>query len=282
MVNSHVHLIPEDTDEYVDALIARMGEHDIRASVLFGSQCEQCAGDEEVRNAVARYPDRFIPFLTRSLDIEDERSLQICLSELDSGFWQGVGEIFLDCSDDQYVRWTDREGKERVAVKPVPEHKEEHPLYKGIFEFCGKKKLPVLVHCMDATVMARSLEKFKATTFIWAHVDHGFYRDVGIELMREYPNLYCEFGVEFRFKSRKLLSGQGKPLLLDHIDRWRRTCREFPNRVIWGTDLYTWNDLCRERFAEAMRAWAKVTEDFDPELKQAVTEQNILRLLNMA
>jgi len=43
MIDSHVHLITEDTDEYLEQLVRRMDERCVRAAVLFGSQNEPAA-----------------------------------------------------------------------------------------------------------------------------------------------------------------------------------------------------------------------------------------------
>jgi len=281
MINSHVHLIEEDTEEYLDTLVSRMDNYGMHGAVLFGAQVEQAVDDDQVQQAVLKYPDRFIPFLSKSVDITKKESLADCLKMLDSGFWKGVGEIFLDCSDDEYTRWQDRHGNPCIARKPVPEDKEDNYLYKALFNHCATKGLPVMVHCMDAEVMERTLAKYHGTRFIWAHVDHGFYRDIAISLMTKYSNLYCDFGVEFRYNDQQLLAGQAETWLLDHIERWRKTCRLFPSRVVWGTDLYSWEDLDEDNFKRGMGVWEEFSQSLEPDVKFKVSEGNILRLIGL-
>lgn len=86
MINSHVHLILEDTDRYASALASRMSEHGIRASVLFGSSCEQSAKDVETRRVCERFGGLFIPFLASNVDIFHADAIDTCLGELESGF----------------------------------------------------------------------------------------------------------------------------------------------------------------------------------------------------
>lgn len=281
MINSHIHLIEEDTEEYLDTLVERMDSHRVRSAVLFGAQVEQATDDYQVQQAALKYPGRFFPFLSKSVDITREDSLANCLKMLDSGFWRGVGEIFLDCSDDdgEYVRWQDRHGNPRIAKKLVPEDKEEDHLYKALFNHCAAQGLAVMVHCMDAEVMKRTLTKYRDTTFIWAHVDHGFYWDVAILLMEKFPNLYCDFGVEFRFSGQQWLTGQAGAPLLDHIERWRKTCQQFSRRVVWGTDLYTWDDLNEDSFKRGMDVWNEFSQPLEPDVRFNVSEGNILRLI---
>jgi Tat protein secretion system quality control protein TatD with DNase activity len=285
VIDSHVHLIAEDTFEYLERLVARMDEHHLRAAVLFGSQNEQAAADEPVRQAVERNPGRFFPFLSKSADYRNPYALDQCLRGLDSGFWKGVGEIFLDCGPEPVcIEWMNRRGcKVRAkAPNPVPPEREEDPLYRGLFEYCGSRGLPVLVHCDREEVMDRTLQKFPRTTFIWAHVDHGFYRDVASQRLARYPNLYCEFGPEFRFLSYDHpLSGKDmEPWLAEHIARWRSICRAHPHRVLWGQDIHRWMDLDQDRYAEGLRVWETLSEGLGRDAKQAIAESDILRLIH--
>lgn len=78
MIDSHIHLIPEDTREYAETLVARMKEHDISSAVLFGSQCLQACDDNAVRDAATRFGDAFIPFLSRTVDIARPDALFDC------------------------------------------------------------------------------------------------------------------------------------------------------------------------------------------------------------
>jgi predicted TIM-barrel fold metal-dependent hydrolase len=282
MINSHIHLIEEDPDEYLELLVKRMDEHGIAASVLFSAQLEQSLEDSAVREATKKYPGRFIPFLCKSVDISRQDSHSRCQDELQTGFWKGVGELFLDCTDDETVRYNDREGVEHIVAKPVPSKREDDLLYSGIFRFCGQTSLPVMVHCMDPAVMERTLVKYPETHFIWAHADHGFYNSIPMNLMRRHSNLCCDFGVEFRFLSAKLFSDQPESWLIDHLKRWREMCQRFPDRIFWGTDLFAWEDLEPESFAMGVRAWHRIAEGLTDDQKQAVAGRSILRLTGMA
>lgn len=281
MIDCHVHYIEEYHDEYLDLYVKRMDEHKIDACVLFTAQLEDEMEDSAVREAVGKYPGRFIPFLCKTADLSRPDSLSRCLDELQTGFWKGVGELLLDCTNDETVRYNDRAGVEHIVTKPVPPEREDNPLYAGIFRYCGQAGLPVMVHCMDEVVMERTLIKFPKTRFIWAHADHGFYNSIPMNLMQKYKNLYCDFGVDFRFQCNDLCSEEPHFWLVDHMKRWQEMCECFPERVVWGTDIFSWDDLKPENFPMGVRAWQKIAEGLTKEQIKAVGSQNILKLIGM-
>lgn len=129
--------------------------------------------------------------------------------------------------------------------------------------------------------MDRTLRAHPDTTFVWAHVDHEFYWDAAIQLMQRHKNLVCEFGVLFRFLAADIVHSDPEPHLKDHMDRWRRTCKRFPDRVVWGSDLYCRGDLEPERFSLAMQAWDRVMAPMDATTRRQVTGGNIARILNL-
>ena len=282
MIDSHVHLVHEDNDRWIDAVRARMRENGVRSAVLFGSQFEVSPEDSVTRAYVEQFPDTFIPFLVNSFDIADPAATDRCISELESGFWRGVGELMLDCTDDGEMTIAYADGTCRTITKPVPDEREDHPLFRRLFAYCGQKHLPVLVHCRDPEVLRRTLTKFSETTFIWAHVDHGYYCDVGMEFLAQYQNLVCEFGTEFRFNTRKVLTGEHEPWFADHIARWRRACQDFPSRVVWGQDLFRWVDVEPKAYADGIRVWREISRDLDAESRTAISHGNIARLTGTA
>ena len=62
------------------------------------------------------------------------------------------------------------------------------------------------------------------------------------------------------------------------MQRWREASRRFPDRLTWGTDLFTRDDLKPEDFAMGVRARHKVAEELTEDQKQAIAGGNILRL----
>lgn len=280
MVDSHVHIPAEQPLEYARMLVQRMEEHGIGACIVFGSQCSQATSDEVILEIAGESGQRLLPFLSSTLTFSEPGALETCFSALRQGPWRGVGEIFLDCTDDADIVWTDKDGTLRRDTKPVPAEKENNPLYRGIFQYCGEAGLPVLVHCMDSKVMARTLRTFPQTTFIWAHADHGFYCDVALDLLAEFPNLICEFGVEFRFHAGEIVSGTVADSLGKHIGRWRRTCAAYPDRVVWGSDLYSWKDLQARTFRTAIEACNCVVSPLSRRTRRHVLNDNILSLIH--
>ncbi|MEW6685851.1 MAG: amidohydrolase family protein [Candidatus Edwardsbacteria bacterium] len=278
MIDSHTHLIAEDTDEYISTLVNLMDQNEVRGAVLFGCPGAEEETDSEVEKAVIKYRSRFIPFSSTVDFTWDETLLEVYLRKLDTEFWKGVGEIFLDCTNDEYVFWKDRKEHEQKFLKPVPKEKEENPVYKKIFEYCGNAGLPIMVHCRDIEVMKRALAKFKRTKFIWAHADHGVFHSVIESLMNEVTNLYCDFGVQFRFEGEKWLSGSAEQWLLDKVDGWRKICQLFPKRVVWGTDRFTWDDLDPDNFKMSLDVWQKFAQLLPKDLAFDISEGNILEL----
>ncbi|MDD5530839.1 MAG: TatD family hydrolase [bacterium] len=274
MIDSHTHLIAEDTDEYADRLIKLMDENGVRATVLFGIPGE--VNDTEVEKYVVKHKNRFIPF-SSSIDFNID-SIGTYLKKLGTGYWKGVGEVFLDCTDDEIAIWKTRQGDEHKHLKPVPKEKEENPVFKRIFEYCGNTGLPIMVHCMDAEVLRRALGNFKQTKFIWAHADFGVWYTVVESLMNEFNNLYCDFGVQFRFEGKKWLSGKADNWLIDKAEGWRKICQLFPERVMWGTDRFTWDDLDSDSFRISIGVWEKFSQPLSSSLANNISEGNIVKL----
>ncbi len=274
MIDSHTHLIAEDIDEYITTLINLMDKNGVRGTVLFGVPGE--VNDIEVEKYVVKYKNRFIPF-SSSIKFNKD-SDEMYLRKLEIGFWKGVGEIFLDCTNDKIAIWKDRKGNEHKYLKPVPRKKEENPVYKKIFEYCGDTGHPIMVHCMDANVLRRRLSNFKQTKFIWAHADFGFWYTIVESLMNEFTNLYCDFGAQFRFEGKKWLSGKAEQWLLDKIEGWRKICQLFPERVVWGTDRFTWDDLNPDNFKMSLDVWQKFAQPLPNSLSFDISEGNIIKL----
>jgi len=259
-----------------------MSENAVDRAVLFGSQFEVSPPDSIMWAYAERYPSVFMPFLVNSLDIHDPAAADTCIAELETGLWRGVGEVMLDCTNDgeMTVEWSD--DRQQTIEKPVPEARENQPLFATVSDYCGRAGLPVLLHCRDPEVMQRTLGRFPTTTFIWAHVDHGYYNDIGTQLVAQHGDLICEFGAEFRFRRREAIEGTEDEHFVRQIDRWRRTCRSFPDRVIWGQDLFMWKDVEPGNYRGGIHAWEVLSQDSSEAEKRSIGGDNLRRIVGMA
>lgn len=125
----------------------------------------------------------------------------------------------------------------------------DNPDALEIFKYCGEHKIPVLIH-LDYPVykenssprkhywfgggigpFERTLEKCPDTVFI-GHAP-GFWRHFTVdgkipELMRKYPNLYCDIS-----------GGSGRDALSRNIDFTKEFISEFEDRIMHGRDAFT-------------------------------------------
>lgn len=125
----------------------------------------------------------------------------------------------------------------------------DNPDALEIFRYCGEHKLPVLVH-LDYPVykdhvyprkhywygggigpFERAMEKCPDTVFI-GHAP-GFWRHFSAdgkvpELMRRYPNLYCDIS-----------AGSGRDALACDVEFTKAFIAEFEDRIMHGRDNFT-------------------------------------------
>lgn len=108
-------------------------------------------------------------------------------------FWKGIGEIM--CRHDDLTNLT----LEETA-------RANHPALEEVYQFCGKNRLPVVLHQNSTSVgihreyeylheLRHILDRHPDTTFVWGHcggsrrVAHPEYYRMVSGLLNEYPNL---------------------------------------------------------------------------------------------
>jgi len=85
--------------------------------------------------------------------------------------------------------------------------------------------------------------------------------------------------VEFRFNSKPIFTGSIEDRMQEHIDRWRRTCNAFPDRVVWGTDLFSWEDLDPCAFSNGIHVWGHLVSELYAGVREMVSGGNMARTL---
>lgn len=281
MIDCHVHLITEQPQEFADALVARMDAHGVSHAVVFGTPDPSLAGFNraEVLRAASRYPDRLIPF-DCSLDFSDEGSADEMIAQLEAGVWKGVGEIFLNNEGHETITWVARDGTVYKGPHfPYPQEGAANEAYAKVFSFCSQGGLPIMVHCLSEAVMAQALERYPSTRFVWAHADWWVDPSKVRGLLKRHDNLYCDFGVGLRAAEDEWALRTGEALRLDSMDAWREIALTFPNRLVWGSDIFEWGHLELECYSGIWRTWAAFAEGLDQRTRELIGSENIQRLL---
>jgi predicted TIM-barrel fold metal-dependent hydrolase len=281
LIDSHVHLITEQPQEFADLLIQRMDEHEISQAVIFGTPEPTLMqlNRDEVQRAARRYGDRLIPF-DCSLDFRDESSADEMISQLETGNWKGVGEIFLNNAGHEIITWLARDGTVYEGPHfPYPREGAANNCYGKVFSFCASKGLPILAHCLDEAVMEDALTRFPATTFIWAHADWWVDSAEVAGLLRRHNNLYCDFGTGLRAEGEEWALAASNVVDPVKAGVWRRIARAFPDRLVWGSDIFEWTHLETDRYSGIWRAWSAFAAELDAPTAETIAFANIQRLM---
>lgn len=281
MIDCHVHLITEQPQEFADTLVARMDAFGVSQAVIFGTPDPTLAGFNraEVLEAARRYPGRLIPF-DCSLDFADEGSADEMIAQLETGAWKGVGEIFLNNQGHETITWTARDETIHEGPHfPYPPEGGANKAYARVFSFCGQRGLPVMAHCLNEVVMADCLQMYPRTPFIWAHADWWVDPGKVRALLERHPNLYCDFGTGLRAVGDEWASGTAGDLHPDRADAWRQMAATFPDRLVWGSDIFEWTHLQPECYSGIWRTWAGFAEGLDQRTKELIACENMQRLL---
>lgn len=281
VIDSHVHLITEQPQEFADALVARMDTHGVRQAVVFGTPAPEFAqfNRTEVLKATARHPDRLIPF-DCSINFREEASADEMIAQLETGLWKGVGEIFLNNEGHEIIVWVARDGTVHEGPHfPYPPEGGANRAYASVFRHCGRRGLPVMVHCLNSSVMADCLVRYPETRFIWAHADWWLDPGEVADLLNRFGNLYCDFGVGLRAAVDEWATGTQGDVRPARLAAWREIAAAFPERLVWGSDIFEWAHLEVERYASIWRAWAAFAKGMDQRILELIGLRNIEELV---
>lgn len=178
-------------------------------------------------------------------------------------FWKGIGEIQFRHDD-----------LTNLTMGEVP--RPNHPAMFPIYEMCGAKGLPILVHQNSTTEwesedieakheyleeLTEVLDNFPKTTFIWAHcgvsrrthVSH--YTGKLNEMLERYPQLYMD--ISWVVYDNEITEGDGATK-----KRWLDLFEKYPDRFFLGSDLLGhYDDLGRSmgRYNTLLKELSKET-----------------------
>jgi len=264
-IDAHLHAVDffqqgEDTD----ALFKEMDEGNIAKAVVFGmpvmkkwshyrkhkpsyylsdnSKCYYYSATDEIMaeqfmKLSRAKQDRLAPLICgfNPTDMNAARQIESLLHRYP--FWKGVGEILF--RHDDLTNMTLGE-----IARP------NHPAMFPVYELCGAKNLPVLVH-QNATnewessdekaeyeylmELTEVLDSFPQTQFIWAHcgvsrrtlVNH--YTSVLDDLLKRYPQLSMD--ISWVVFEEEVCDGDAPK------KRWVELFEKYPDRFFIGSDL---------------------------------------------
>jgi len=266
--DGHVHLIGEDADDYLAALLGAMDRNGIGCAVVFGVQDDPECPDSLALSAHSRWPDRFVPF-TCEVNPQAPDAAEQLDRRLSSGHWMGVGEIYV-ATDQATTAHRTREGEEREYQYPVPSGWAEGPILSEVLEVCADHRAPALVHCDDEEVMKEVLSRHPRVTLIWAHAD--WFTSSARLLLAEHSNLLLEVGAHLHFGA---LHNPDKPVQhAPHMADWFAGCipllEDFAGRITYGSDHFEWRHLEPEGNADcAYSAVRQASRRLSPQAERA-------------
>ena len=156
---------------------------------------------------------------------------------LDSGEWQGIGELHLFA------------GERQAAA------------FRDIIRLAAERDLPVMIHG-DPAVIDRAFELEPNLRILWAHAGTFPYPD----LIRDYLVRYPRLSVDLSMRSPRLNPPEGMP------QEWRDLLIEHADRFLIGVDTFSvgrWRDL--DTHASEIRAWL---EDLPDDVAQRIAAEN--------
>ena len=241
--DGHIHYnadIWEDLSpqQAIDAL----NENNIDRAIVFSTP------EEGTKKLYRLAPDRIIPFIRpyrvfrdRFSFHSDEAILEYVTREIETGFYQGLGEFHL-----------------------FKEHKNT-PVIQKMMAVVAKHNLAVSAHS-DAETIEALINMQPQVLMIWAHCGMDHPVDDVKRMLDQYPNLYCE--LSFRDK----LTDPENTL----TPKWKTLLEQYPQRFMTGMDTYIarrWAHL--PEIKDYADHWLG---QLDPATAKAIAKDNINRL----
>ena len=275
--DSHLHIDPLDSDRWADRLVENMAANGVQMGAISGVSMVTADQDDRVRRAVAKYPQRLLPMLC-GVDLNDPSALGRAIAELETGRWAGVGELFLDTFQGMKMSFQDGE---RTVVRhyPVPRDGAANAVLGGLLEYCTRHGLPLLLHCETPAVLEELLRRHPHSMLLWAHCDYHTPRDEARRILRTHSWLHADFGPSIRcgYWDRQ----QGASTWLDeNIEFWRDMCRDFPDRLLLGTDTVGAKYADPPRYRHIYDSFADFFTPLEAEKAKKITEGNFRRLFD--
>lgn len=203
--DTHLHYNAADAELFPAAeIISRLQQNGVAYATVTSTPA---------KHSLALYqhaPQQILPLLGvyRSLAdktnwINDAELSERLASQLEQGYWRGIGELHI-FADDRHS-----------------------PVFRDIVQLAHKYQLPLLIHG-DPAVIDTLYQITPGATVIWAHGGTFACPDLLADYLRRYPTLMVDLSVR---DSRIAPQGQ-----LD--DAWYQLFIQYPGRFLLGVDTY--------------------------------------------
>jgi len=273
--DSHGHVNTEFAQEWIDVLAERMRAENVTKGSLTGVGLLSDHEDTDVLRGYEKYPHLFLPFLC-NFDPNDPKSIQYVKHQLSNGPWRGVGELFLDTTDTVKANIPLRDGSSRKHPYPVPKDKSNNAVFRQVFDLCGEKGLPVLVHCERLSFLCEVLSRHPQTRFLAAHCDYRCRVEDVRRMLEKHPNVWCDVGAVLRQGRHK---NPADTEAVELYAAWRKLLTDFPERICLGTDTYSWRALAADFYNRVHVIFQELTAHLSAEHAQRVAKGNYERLM---
>ncbi|MFC1906509.1 PQQ-binding-like beta-propeller repeat protein [Chloroflexota bacterium] len=267
MIDAHAHFRSKSVN--IDELMTFVAQADIGKVVLF-------AGAAELRDAGRKYPNRIIPFLspfkrdpsTRKMTIPRD-SPKAIESQLESGFFRGIGEITL------------RLHPLPVVAPQGDNYPADSPVMLEIYDLVAKYGVPINVHVDPgySDELERALEHNRKAVIIWAHCGYAS-PSIIRKMMDKHPNLYGDLSIILDPSKPKYVSTSISPD--GSLSReWKDLLENYSERLMFGTDM----GMSRERYemtAKVTEHYRNLLEQLSPEAAGNIAYRTMLHILEAA
>jgi hypothetical protein len=241
LFDGHVHLLGEDKEAYLAALVGALDRNNVARAVVFGVQGDPQCLDLPARNAAEKWPDRLVPFCC-DIDPNTAGAARLLDQRLRSETWGGVGELFLATAD-SLVTYRTRTGQEQQFRYHVPTSLAKGAPFHDVLQVCADHHKPVLLHADDANVLDETLAQHPDLIVIWAHADWQV--PDAHRLLTCYPDLYVEIGAHLHFNALRApdVPIEQAPFMADWLAACLPFIEEYAGRITFGSDAFEWCHL---------------------------------------
>lgn len=184
--------------------------------------------------------------------------------------WRGVGEVLL--RHDDLTNLT----QEETA-------RANHPAMDGIYQFCTRKNLPLLLHQNSTSIgvhneyihlheLEEALAAHPELTVVWAHcgisrrVFHSRYHKMLADMLRRHPRLHADISW---FCRESVISHHGKVAA-----GWSELIEEFPDRFLLGSDMVGHYD----NLGKTIASFTPLLESLSPATREQIDSANAARI----
>ena len=205
LFDTHLHYSADDAQRFKPQdILEKLDKNNIQYAAVTG------APPEHVSQLYKLAPERIVPILGIYRSYQDKETwsrneslIPFLEKELESGYWQGIGELHL-FADDRHSK-----------------------VFEKVIALAAKWRLPLLLHA-DPAVIDRLYEVSPQQPVIWAHAGTYPYPDLVSDYLRRYPHLY----IDVSMRDERIANDGGIN------DAWYELFVAYPDRVMVGVDTF--------------------------------------------